>query len=80
METIFDYQISKLEMNRILGRVWTREEYEKTITSINAAYVDLWRLFLLRGNPEKAKAYFDRIDNRFLKGVLMDLEWGVVGL
>ena len=80
MESIFDYGVSPAEMRNILGKAWAREDYESAVSSQNAAYVELWRLFLLRGEPEKARRFFEKIDNRFLKNVLSELDWGIVGI
>lgn len=57
IETIFDHNITKKEMKKLLGYDgWTREEFEK-VTNERQNIVAIYNLYRLRNNDEMADHY-----------------------
>jgi hypothetical protein len=66
METIFNYNIT-IDETKILNilnptrRIVDKIVYE-TPTDINQKYADLCRLFFMRGNPQAAEEYSNKME------------------
>lgn len=63
METIFDHNITKEEVDKIIGFPLTKEEYMSICGSQEECYTDIYYLYLLRNNVSKGKYYLDKIPN-----------------
>ena len=62
METVFDHNITKEEINDILGPLdWTPKALERLSQGSN--YSIIYRLYSHRGDSKKAKEYLDLIPN-----------------
>jgi len=62
MESIYDYNVTDLELEYLFVKHKNREEYEK-FTKNHSRYADLYLLFNLRGNGAKAKLYLNKVVN-----------------
>jgi hypothetical protein len=61
METIFDHNPTQQELVMLFGpRPMTREEYLSVVEQ-ESAYGDLYRLYSLRGKPEIAEQFLNKI-------------------
>ena len=66
METVFDHNITREEINAILGPLdWTPENLERLTQESN--YELIYRLYSHRRNDKKAKIYLDLIPNTIHK-------------
>ena len=65
METIFEYDVTKLEIEKITScgphrDFRTKESYAK-VTDIDTIYMDLYKLFTLRDQVEKAESFLKQV-------------------
>ena len=65
METIFDYDVTKLEIEKITSCAphkdfRTKEAYTK-LTDVDTIYTDLYKLYTLRDKVEKAESYLKKV-------------------
>ena len=62
METVFDHNITREEIDNILGPLdWKPEDFENDTQESN--YGLIYRLYSYRGDTETAKKYLDLIPN-----------------
>lgn len=77
METIYDHGISENELvvldkmtpGRIINQ--NKQNYLENCSS-DILFADLYRLYFLRGDNNKAQFYFDKIQDHTLKYLLKD--------
>jgi len=75
-ETIFDHDLTADELYKLTGfEDTTYKQYQIALTP-NCALGDLWTLFKIRGDTQKAQEYFDRIKSKKYKWTLKFLEAG----
>ena len=68
METVFDHNITKEEMEAILGSPnYTRERLESVIKSQISHYSMIYSLYTFRGDHKKAGKYADMIPDSIHK-------------
>ncbi|MDR3668592.1 MAG: hypothetical protein P4L35_17260 [Ignavibacteriaceae bacterium] len=65
METIFEHDVTKLEIEKITSCAphkdfRTKEAYTK-LTDIDTIYMDLYTLFTLRNEVEKAESFLKKV-------------------
>jgi hypothetical protein len=60
METIFDHSITASELEYLFIKYKNREDYE-TFTQAHSKYADLYLLYNLRGDSEKAEYYLEKV-------------------
>jgi hypothetical protein len=65
METIFEHNVTKLEIEKITScaphkEFRTKEAYSK-LTDIDTIYMDLYKLFTLRNEVEKAESFLKNV-------------------
>ena len=65
METIFEHDVTKLEIEKITScaphkNFRTKEAYTK-ITDIDTIYSDLYKLYTLRNEIEKAESFLKKV-------------------
>lgn len=77
MKTIYNYKPTVEELIRITGNVWDKENYLKVISHPQTAYIDLWKLFLYRKDPENAGRYFNMIKPALIRRELMNIDWEI---
>ena len=66
METIFDHNITKEELDELFGPLdWTKEFFEAHSQEDN--YIDLYRLFRFRGDLITAQKYLNKIKDKDYK-------------
>lgn len=66
METIFDHQITQAELEALAGPLdWTREDFEKFSQESN--YANIYRLYIYRGDFEKAENYLSKVKTKNYK-------------
>lgn len=74
MDTIFEHNISIDEINQlskmIPGRIIENKKFYQYELDNDLRNADLYRLYVIRGESEKAKRYFDRIEDEILKHFL----------
>lgn len=64
METIFDHNVTKEELEAVLGYdSWTREELLSMGSTQRDHYGIIYRLYTYRGDHKTAKIYADKIPN-----------------
>lgn len=63
IETIYDHGVTEAEiLTMTKGYPETREEYFEVISS-DGAFADLYRLYVIRNQPEKALFYLEQIQD-----------------
>jgi hypothetical protein len=65
METIFEHDVTKLEIEKITSCAphkdfRTKETYTK-VTDVDTMYMDLYRLFTIRDDVEKAESFLKKV-------------------
>ena len=65
METIFEHDVTKLEIEKITSCAphkdfRTKETYTK-VTDVDTMYMDLYRLFTIRDDIEKAESFLKKV-------------------
>ena len=65
METIFDNNVTKLEMEKIIScsphkDFRTKEAYTK-FNKVDTIYLDLYKLYTIRNQAEKAEGYLKKV-------------------
>lgn len=66
METIFDHNVTRKELAKLLGRAFenvTLSEVEKLNISQRVHYEKIYCLYLIRGDKEKASVYAAKMPN-----------------
>ena len=67
IETIYDHGVTESEILALTnGYPETQEEYFEALSQ-DGAYADLFRLYRLRGNKDKASYYLERIEDPAFK-------------
>jgi hypothetical protein len=65
METIYEHNVTKLEMEMITAsaphRDFRTKEAYTTKTDINTIYSDLYKLYTLRNDAEKAESFLKKV-------------------
>ena len=61
METVFDHDPSSEELRYLFMSGMSREEYLATHSDQETEYGNIYALYMIRGNREKALEYLDRI-------------------
>lgn len=60
METIFDHNITDKEFKELFGQFFKdKNDYLKNMTIESHAYFNIYELYILRNNLEKAEKYLD---------------------
>lgn len=60
METIFDHNITDKEFKELFGQFFKdKNDYLKNMTIESHAYFNIYELYVLRNNLEKAEKYLD---------------------
>jgi hypothetical protein len=65
METIFEHDVTKLEIEKITSCAphkdfRSKETYTK-VTDVDTMYMDLYRLFTIRDDIEKAESFLKKV-------------------
>ena len=65
METIFEHDVTKLEIEKITSCAphkdfRTKDNYTK-VTDVDTMYMDLYRLFTIRDEIEKAESFLKKV-------------------
>lgn len=76
METIFDHVVTPDEVVAIKGLAMTKKEYLDLVTHADTAYSDLYSLFIIRENPNKAQEYFNKIESSGLRAAIIEVNEG----
>jgi hypothetical protein len=68
METIFEYNVTKLEIEMLTSCAppkhrWDKDKYVQ-FSDTDTINSDLYRLFIIRNQNEKAECYLDKIKER----------------
>ncbi len=76
METIYNHNITSSEL-KVLdkmtpGRVIDNQSNYESSYSSDIFYADLFRLYNMRGNTERAEFYFEKIQDKMLRFLLKD--------
>ncbi len=61
METIFDHNVTEEEVKLLLGLEISKERFMEWKLDKEANFSCIYRLYLIRGDKEKAKKYFDKL-------------------
>lgn len=74
MGTIYRHNVTADEiksLRRIIPgrRIDNRDDYEKTMNE-DLKYADLFRLYMIRGEKERAMNYYDKIEDKVLRYLL----------
>jgi hypothetical protein len=74
VETIFEHNVTKKELELLkgfnpIGRISNRESYLKEKNE-DRSLADLYRLYVLRGDPFKAEEFLVRINDKRYKYLL----------
>ncbi len=71
METIYEHNMSQDELNAlskmIPGRIIDKKKYYQFELDNDLRNADLYRLYKIRGEEEKASRYYDKIEDEILK-------------
>lgn len=60
METVFDHNITNQEFKELLGKFFKdKDDYLKNMSLENHAYFNIYELYILRNDLEKAEKYLD---------------------
>jgi hypothetical protein len=60
MESIFDHNITASELEYLFIKYKKREDYE-SFTQAHSKYADLYLLYNLRGDGDKAEYYLEKV-------------------
>jgi hypothetical protein len=60
MESIFDHNVTASELDYLFIKYKNREDYE-ALTQSHSKYADLYLLYNLRGDGEKAEYYLEKV-------------------
>ena len=74
IETIFDHDVTDVELTRFGGKEmfeWLKEHGHEPYTSQDDAYYAIGLLYAGRGDYQKAKKYFEIIENKRLLTTLV---------
>lgn len=74
METIYEHEISRDELNMlskmIPGRIINNKKYYLFELDNDLRNADLYRLYTIRGEDDKALRYYEKIEDEILKHFL----------
>lgn len=61
LETIFDHEVDPQELERLFGYPVSQDRYMNRLTTAKAL-ADLYRLFIIRRQPQLAYGFLDKLD------------------
>lgn len=74
IETVYKYQPTETELRALFGVAMSEAQYLKIAEDKDTENGLIFRLFMLRGDPKKAKPYLDKIDDEEYKRDLRSVD------